>query len=380
MQENVGDFGIPYDFDSPETYVPPIEFRQKELIVDQSDNLGSQNRRHVSFKRRLVKGFALGAIINFLPSAQIVDYSAEHNSDGGCIESDTDLLLTQYELDAAIDNHEDQSALSEDEKNYLIDLVGDTNNLDEVEDVLSNVFSRWGIKAYVGKLPDDMEDIYQDLSDLKQKDVINSSIDLIHSLSKTPDSLMKLGQGMNVYFGHNFYNSKGSLGGLRTAVNMYGEPKEMVLIDIGLPDDTADIFMHEFSHTIHGRMCVTPEQDTEFTDSNTEPYTKKFQGNEEVQLYGYKTPYGAVNVAEDFATNAQEILLSGAQYCYDTQQRPIDEVICAKEEIFLGRLNTINPEIPIYYIARAENAYRDVKESNPLFEYQSSPYLIEDDK
>lgn len=186
---------------------------------------------------------------------------------------------------------------------------------------------------------------------------------------------MEQGRGLNVYFGHNFYNSRGGLGGLRSGTNKYGEKKETILVDIGQQDETVDIFLHEFSHYVHEKMCDSPHNDIEFAGKNTEEYTEVFQGNEDVQLYGFKTPYGAVNVQEDFATIAEEVLDWGAQSCYDEEDGSLNPVVCEKEKLILARLNAINPEIADYYIARAEFAYRGVKESNPLFEYKPSPYL-----
>lgn len=239
------------------------------------------------------------------------------------------------------------------------ELLNQAQTFDEAQNLLNQVFSRWDYSVHIAEVPtlssQDFETRGSDIEhtpELITQQLVNvSSIHILESLGKIPETLMYITRGTDMYLTMGAQGESGGYAGLY-AKDENGKP--IVLVGIGPADPSGEIFEHEvIGHNLFFRLCGDNigHNDNELASFNPPSwvYTRADVPNDYWRGIT-ASRYGATNTAEDTADAFPELLVLplGRTCLRDEVTEPYISPICNKWDLLIQRVAVVSPQTAAY--------------------------------
>lgn len=250
-------------------------------------------------------------------------------------------------------------AIDEVQLSMYTELLNQAQTFDEAQNLLNQVFSRWDYSVHIAEVPtlssQDFETRGSDIEhtpELITQQLVNvSSIHILESLSKIPETLMYITRGTDMYLTMGAQGESGGYAGLY-AKDENGKP--IVIVGIGPADPSGEIFEHEvIGHNLFFRLCGDNigHNDNELASFNPSDfqYTRSEVGDD----YWYSitaSRYGATNTAEDIADAFPQLISTPmGRICLRSENGTnYTTPICNKWDLLIQRVAVVSPETASY--------------------------------
>ncbi len=354
--------GTPYDFENPESYIPPVEFRSLEATHKQDKEV---TKRIIigSVGRLLLIGAVFGSAAfivhtenNYLETAEQQDTPAEQSQN--CIEVSDELFEERITKDEAIEYYVKTREESTSEEYINYDLLDKTKNKEEISGFLNDYYVEQDVRFHFGELPLSMSTPTQTNSaqavhkpdQLSLYEYQLAAFTLTDALSKLPPGILDYIRGTDIYVTSSVALSDFEIGGLYSVDNIKGRP--FIILNSNDINSIKSNVYHEIGHALHDKMCIDEGKDIEYVRINSGAnYTRE---EDKVNFDYFISEYAATNSSEDVAEMTESLFLRGTVACYEMPQP-----ICDKEELLLKRLGAIDSNILKYIVGKGAMNYQN---------------------
>jgi hypothetical protein len=344
MKFEIGPSGTPYDFENPEAYIPPEDFRQ-------SIDLKNSEQEHKYSKLNQGLRILLVGAVAFTGIEIINNYNPYLEK--GCVSTSDNLFDEPTSSTDLINKYEDYR---DRELKYDInyDVLADTNNNDELSNFLNNQFKEQKISFHINKLPaiisEDSTSPFELVSESRDLGFFNtqlSSYALIETLENLPPGIIEELNGVDFYLTPRdmFLDSLHILG-----TYLRDGEERSIIIYINSNKIESSIY-HEIGHLLQDKLCNGDLEDPEYSRLND---SNEYKINEKNNSEYFISDYASRSTAEDWAEVSANLFKFGAVACYD-----MPKPICEKELLILKRLSTVDPNISSYLVGKGASTNRD---------------------
>lgn len=262
---------------------------------------------------------------------------------------DYDLTDRQPEVDFA---------LSDDQLTTYSEMLQQSQTPTEAEDILNKVFNKWDNQVFVGNVPQQKNEEYQTRGNsiehtpeaITQSLINASSVHILESLTRIPNSLLEITSGTDLYLTMGMVGEGGEYSGLYTTDE---DDKPVIIVGIGPHDPSGKIYEHELSHALFFKLCGDNigYNDAELASLNPPgwQYTRKHLNFDDWNK-AVASQYGATNSTEDTAELFPQLfdIQMGELCIMNDAFLGNNSPQCNKLDLLLQRIAAKSPEAAAY--------------------------------